>query len=70
MGLPEDYEATFRAADADGDGKLTVAELQALLARLGEPMDDATAARLIGAMDADNDGMVTREEMAAFLARR
>jgi Ca2+-binding EF-hand superfamily protein len=53
-------EVEFKALDADGDGKLTKAEIDA--AR-GKPM-------LLLIADADKDGAVTKEELArAFAAR-
>jgi Ca2+-binding EF-hand superfamily protein len=54
-------EVEFKALDADGDGKLTKAEVDA--AR-GKPM-------LLLIADADKDGAVTKEELAkAFASRR
>ena len=70
MALPADYEGTFQAIDADGDGRISSSELQALMARLGEPMDGGTAAGVIQMMDGDGDGLVTRDEMETFLSAR
>jgi Ca2+-binding EF-hand superfamily protein len=53
-------EAEFKALDADGDGKLTKAEVDA--AR-GKPM-------LLLMADANKDGVVTKEELAKAFAGR
>ncbi len=52
------FEREFRAADKDGDGALTKAEMEA-----GMPIVAADFSK----MDANKDGKVTREEMQRFL---
>jgi hypothetical protein len=52
------FEREFKAADKDGDGALTKAEMEA-----GMPIVAADFAK----MDTDKDGKVTREEMQRFL---
>ncbi|MDQ1287082.1 MAG: EF-hand protein [Actinomycetota bacterium] len=70
MDLPENYEATFAAIDADGDGMITAVELRDLMSRYGESLSDDTAAGVIRMMDGDGDGRVTRAEMATYLTQK
>jgi Ca2+-binding EF-hand superfamily protein len=66
----DEYEATFDLIDADQDGMITAVELKALMAALGETLDDAAAGTMIGFIDTDGDGKVDRTELAAYLSAR
>jgi Ca2+-binding EF-hand superfamily protein len=61
--------AVFKAADADGNGKLTEPELRAYLWKrhqeTGAKFTKQMAARRIQAMDKDGDGMISEAEWVA-----
>lgn len=65
---PEDVEKIFRIFDLDGDGKITVEELKAALAELGEDVTVEDAAERISTGDTDNDGMISLDEFRALTA--
>lgn len=61
--------ASFAEIDADGDGKITVVEIDALGDVLGKEIGETVAAvvmklikPLLLSMDADKDGIVSRDE--------
>jgi Ca2+-binding EF-hand superfamily protein len=66
----DDYDATFELIDTDKDGRITAAELKALMQALGETLDDAAATAMIGFIDTDGDGKVDRSELAGYLSKR
>jgi uncharacterized membrane protein (Fun14 family) len=55
----------FRFVDADGDGKLTKADLNASLARI---LPASMRAKIFEALDVDNDGVLTSKD-AAILSK-
>lgn len=55
-------EEIFKAADADGDGKVTLAELTAHV----EKRRQEERAKVFEGMDANHDGSVSKEEFLAF----
>lgn len=57
----EQWSRSFKTADADGDGSLTLAEAQA-----GMPM----LASQFSTIDADRDGKVTKQELASHHASK
>ncbi len=61
-----DPEAIFKHIDADGDGKITLAELKASK-KFKDAPDKAEPA--FKEMDANGDGSVTLEEFKAHLAK-
>lgn len=66
----EDTKALLAACDTDGDGKVSLPEARAAVAR-SRPDVDARAAvadRLIAAVDGDGDGIASQAELAAHLA--
>jgi hypothetical protein len=56
--------ARLLAADADGDGKLTLTEWKRARAGAGDPE------RVFSAIDGDKDGSAARAEIEAFLTAR
>lgn len=84
-GMPDDdamRKQTFTTMDADGDGSLTLRELQGfleLLEQMKKPAEGRSAeteelikqakeARLFNKLDADGDGQLTRTEAASWLS--
>jgi len=63
-----DYEATFAAIDADGDGLITSMELKALMNSLGQELSIEAATTMLEFIDADRDGKVTRQELREYLS--
>ena len=61
-GMVED--ADFAAADGNGDGQVTPAELRLLFGARNATLDDAIARAVVAAADSDGDGVL---EMAEFL---
>jgi len=57
----EKLDARFAKADADHDGKLTLAEAQAGMPRVAKAFDQ---------IDSQGKGYVTKDELAAFLRER
>jgi Ca2+-binding EF-hand superfamily protein len=53
-------KGSMATADTDGDGKLTVAEIAAVL---GQPDAEAKATKFIARFDADRDGATTMVEI-------
>lgn len=66
---PDDADNIFDALDADGDGKLTLDELQSYLMARDSWCNAEDAANLFASLDADKDGVVSREELRAGLKR-
>jgi Ca2+-binding EF-hand superfamily protein len=65
-----EYAATFDLLDADGDGRLSAAELRNLMSALGEDITDEAAADAVQVVDGDGDGLISIEELAAYLSSR
>ena len=67
----DDDDAELRAAfavyDADGDGRITAAELGSVLARIGEGCSAEECRRMIAGVDADGDGCVGFEEFKIMM---
>jgi Ca2+-binding EF-hand superfamily protein len=59
---------SFDALDTDKSGRITGAEFQALLARLGNDMTDEGFYRMMAILDTDRDGYVTRDEFLSWYA--
>jgi Ca2+-binding EF-hand superfamily protein len=64
------YADSFRILDADGDGRISAAELVALMRRLGDDVTDEAAAKAVELMDADGDGLISLDEFATWQASR
>jgi Ca2+-binding EF-hand superfamily protein len=62
----ERYADSFRLLDADGDGKVSAAELIQMMRTLGEDITEEAATKAVGIMDSDGDGFVSLEEFSTF----
>ena len=63
----EGLRGAFRLVDADGNGKLTRSELDAVLARGGERMTRAELDEVMAQFDADGDGQIDFEEFTSMM---
>ena len=70
MADTSEYRATFELLDADGDGRLSAAELKRLMLALGEDITDEAAVAAVQVVDDDGDGLISLEEFAAYLGSR
>lgn len=64
------YADSFALLDADGDGRISAAELVRLMRALGDDVTDEAAAHAVELMDADGDGLVSLEEFAGWQTAR
>ncbi|ETW04047.1 hypothetical protein, variant [Aphanomyces invadans] len=64
--LGNDIKGIFREFDRDGSGAIDSKELQALLSKLGQTVDDAQLSRVMEAMDTSGDGLVTLDELTTW----
>jgi calcium-binding protein CML len=62
-----ELRAAFAVYDADGDGRITAAELGSVLARIGEGCSAEECRRMIAGVDADGDGCVGFEEFKIMM---
>ena len=67
---PNRYVDSFRILDADGDGKISAAELVTLMRQLGDDVTDEAAAKAVELMDADGDGLISLDEFASWQSTR
>lgn len=67
----QDVEAeileAFKVFDADGDGKISQAELVRVLTTIGEKLTEDEAKQMLQAADTDSDGQIDIEEFARVL---
>lgn len=67
----QDVEAeileAFKVFDADGDGKISQAELIRVLTTIGEKLTEEEAKQMLEAADTDSDGQIDIEEFARVL---
>lgn len=64
--IPDDrvaeYVREFKRCDADGSGRVSVAEVRGAAASLGHDVSDEEAKELVSAVDVDADGSISFEE--------
>lgn len=58
----EEVYKTFDAFDLDGDGTITLDEIQQLMSSLGAPMSETDLTAVLNRLDDDGDNMITRDE--------
>ncbi|OEL16243.1 putative calcium-binding protein CML16 [Dichanthelium oligosanthes] len=66
--LEAELRAAFDVYDANGDGRITAAELGKVLARIGEGCSAEECERMIASVDVDGDGFVGFEEFKKMMA--
>jgi len=64
----EELKEAFKIFDKDGDGKITVDEVENLLKSLGERATRADALEMIAKVDKNNDGTIDFEEFVTLMA--
>jgi calcium-binding protein CML len=64
----QEMERVFRKFDANGDGRISRAELAALFASVGHAATDDEVTRMMEEADADGDGFISLAEFAALNA--
>ena len=70
MADTSEYAATFELLDADGDGRISAAELKNLMTALGEEITDEAAVQGVQVVDDDGDGLISIDEFAAWMSSR
>jgi len=65
-----EYAATFELLDADGDGRISAAELKNLMTALGEDITDEAAEQGVQVVDDDGDGLISIDEFASWMSTR
>ena len=70
MADTSEYAATFELLDADGDGRISAAELKNLMTALGEEITDEAAVQGVQVVDDDGDGLISLEEFASWMSSR
>lgn len=63
---PRTYADSFALLDADGDGRISAAELLRLMQALGDDVTEEAAAKAVELMDTDGDGLVSLAEFAGW----
>ena len=59
-------EFAFKQFDANGDGKLTAKEMEAILSRGESPLSSSQIKDIISMFDTDGDGMLNLQEVQAY----
>uniref|UniRef100_A0A7C9DFS2 2-alkenal reductase (NAD(P)(+)) n=1 Tax=Opuntia streptacantha TaxID=393608 RepID=A0A7C9DFS2_OPUST len=65
----DEMKKIFQKFDANGDGKISEAELRSLMQALGSETSAEEVKRMMAEMDSDGDGFVDLAEFAEFHAR-
>lgn len=60
--MEEELKQVFKKLDANGDGKISAAELRSAMGRLGQAATEEEVKRMIKEADADGDGFIDLQE--------
>ncbi|XP_051145080.1 probable calcium-binding protein CML25 [Andrographis paniculata] len=60
--LEEELELVFKKFDSNGDGKISAAELGAIMGSLGSPATEEELRRMVSELDSDGDGHIDLRE--------
>lgn len=63
----DDYAATFRMIDRDGDGYISLDEVKSLMRALGQEADHVRAVEFMVDADRSRDGKLSLAEFSAFM---
>ncbi|GGV34711.1 hypothetical protein GCM10010182_68280 [Actinomadura cremea] len=69
MSSIDEYKPTFDLVDVDGDGYISIPELQNLMRALGLDVDRTRAVELVVESDLNRDGKISLEEFAGLMER-
>ncbi|MFV2179186.1 EF-hand domain-containing protein [Actinomadura sp. LOL_016] len=69
MSSIDKYKPTFDLVDVDGDGYISIPELQNLMRALGLDVDRTRAVELVVESDLNRDGKISLEEFAGLMER-
>ncbi|XP_051141223.1 probable calcium-binding protein CML10 [Andrographis paniculata] len=64
--VEEEVKRIFDMFDGDGDGRISMSELGAVLNNLGSRTSDEMLSRIMPELDTDGDGFIDFEEFKAF----
>ncbi|TDL20346.1 calmodulin 2 [Rickenella mellea] len=65
-----EFEKGFKVYDKDGDGRITAADLSAVLGSLGHHPDDNEIQDMMGALDLNGDGYIDLGEFVTLMASK
>uniref|UniRef100_A0A5B7BEG3 Putative calcium-binding protein CML18 n=1 Tax=Davidia involucrata TaxID=16924 RepID=A0A5B7BEG3_DAVIN len=66
LGNMDEVEKVFKKFDANGDGKISVSELRAILKALGTDTSPDELQRIMSEIDKDGDGFIDLKEFTDF----
>ena len=66
----EDYIQLFNLMDKNGDGSVTMREIQMLLKSMGRDTTDAEIRKIVKAADKDNNGKIELNEFIMYMEKK
>ena len=66
----DDYTQLFNLMDENGDGSVTVREIQMLLKSMGRDTTDAEIRKIVKAADKDNNGKIELNEFIMYMEKK